>query len=440
MALSVLLLAGQAAAAFNISNTLGDGMVLQVRQAPCFGARALGKGGWGRGAAGAAQLLTPPCAQRAPQQAVVWGFGDAGASVTATFGGKALPAAKIGADGVWRVKLPATAATKTPATISFKGSDGSTASLKDVLFGDVILCSGQSNMQYTPHSMAGMNNLTAELAAADSYADSIRFFTVGQDTHCGDPKRGQTDCSQPFAELNDNITGGAGGPGGRPCRNGQSCRENWEPASSKALGGAWGNAGQGWNTFSAVCWLTGRDIHDALGGSVPIGLISSNWGGTPVQVRPGRPGSCRIVVQDPARMHSAPGSCRMHSVPSARLTHRVCPQVWQPLASVKDCNPKATVGGTLYNSMIAPYTVGPMALKGATWYQGESSELRPPCGHPCALARLSPTALCRRRRCRFLRLRLPLHDHTLARGLPGPGPVVRLRADRELRLLTPLRP
>ena len=78
------------------------------------------------------------------------------------------------------------------------------------------------------------------------------------------------------------------------------------------------------NTFSAVCWLTGRDIHDALGGEVPIGLISSNWGGTPVQV-------------------------------------------WQPLESVKDCNPKATVGGSLYNSMIAPYTVGPMALKGATW-------------------------------------------------------------------------
>ena len=51
--------------------------------------------------------------------------------------------------------------------------------------------------------------------------------------------------------------------------------------------------------------------------------------------------------------------------------------MWQPLASVKDCNPKATVGGTLYNSMIAPYTVGPMALKGATWYQGESSKLRP---------------------------------------------------------------
>lgn len=36
-------------------------------------------------------------------------------------------------------------------------------------------------------------------------------------------------------------------------------------------------------TFSAICYLTGRDIHDGLGGKVPIGLISSNWGGTPVE-------------------------------------------------------------------------------------------------------------------------------------------------------------
>jgi len=50
----------------------------------------------------------------------------------------------------------------------------------------------------------------------------------------------------------------------------------------------------------------------------PLGLISSNWGGTQVQL-------------------------------------------WQPNT------------GSLYNSMIAPFTVGPMALTGATWYQGESN-------------------------------------------------------------------
>jgi sialate O-acetylesterase len=294
MASTALLAALSAASAghFNLSNTLGDTMVLQ----------------------------------REPQQAVVWGFGDAGVSVTTTFMGKQLPAAKVDATGTWRVSLPATAASKVPTTITFAGSDGGSASLKDVLFGDVFLCSGQSNMQYTPHSMAGMNNLTAELAAADSYSDSVRFFTVGQDTHCGDPKKGGVDCTKPFAQLNANIPGGNNITGTRPCRSGQSCRETWEPASSRSLGGN----GSAWNTFSAVCWLTFRDVHDALGGDVPMGLISNNWGGTPVQV-------------------------------------------WMPLSATKECSPQATVGGTLYNSMVAPYTVGPMALKGATWYQGESN-------------------------------------------------------------------
>lgn len=294
MASTALLAALSAASAghFNLSNTLGDTMVLQ----------------------------------REPQQAVVWGFGDAGVSVTTTFMGKQLPAAKVDATGTWRVSLPATAASKVPTTITFAGSDGGSVSLKDVLFGDVFLCSGQSNMQYTPHSMAGMNNLTAELAAADSYSDSVRFFTVGQDTHCGDPKKGGVDCTKPFAQLNANIPGGNNITGTRPCRSGQSCRETWEPASSRSLGGN----GSAWNTFSAVCWLTFRDVHDALGGDVPMGLISNNWGGTPVQV-------------------------------------------WMPLSATKECSPQATVGGTLYNSMVAPYTVGPMALKGATWYQGESN-------------------------------------------------------------------
>eukprot|EP01052_Picozoa_sp_SAG31_P055459 SAG31_NODE_15324_length_760_cov_1.481089_1_plen_98_part_10 len=98
-------------------------------------------------------------------------------------------------------------------------------------------------MQYTPHSMAGMNNLTAELAAADAYTD-IRFFTVGQ----------KNQSKTPFSQL-------------------ASIEEPWETASAKSLGGT------AWDTFSGVCWLFGRDIYDALGGTVPIGLVSNNWGG-----------------------------------------------------------------------------------------------------------------------------------------------------------------
>ena len=109
-----------AAALFNISNTLGDSMVLQ----------------------------------RAPKAATVWGLGDAGVAVTATFRGKKLPPATVDFEGVWRVVLPPQPASKVGATITFEGSDGGSASLKDVLFGDVFLCGGQSNSGSLLHAAA----------------------------------------------------------------------------------------------------------------------------------------------------------------------------------------------------------------------------------------------------------------------------------------------
>jgi hypothetical protein len=203
------------------------------------------------------------------------------------------------------------------------------------------LLSGQSNMQYTPRSMAGMNNMSAELAAADGYGDTIRLFTAGMESVCGTPGSAsgralpRADCTKPWRELNPNISvtnwtqDGSeaqyinGSWMNETCGNGHACRQPWAQASSVALGA------QAWNTFSAVCWLFGRDVHDALGGKVPVGLISSNWGGTPVES-------------------------------------------WLPESAAKSCSRNAQ-GGSLYNTMIAPFTVGPMALNGFTWYQGESN-------------------------------------------------------------------
>ena len=84
-----------ASGAFQLSNTLGDGMVLQ----------------------------------RAPKAAVVFGLGTPGETVTTTFKGAALPAAVVGADGVWRQALPPTVASKDATTISFAGSSGGSAVL-----------------------------------------------------------------------------------------------------------------------------------------------------------------------------------------------------------------------------------------------------------------------------------------------------------------------
>ena len=47
-----------------------------------------------------------------------------------------------------------------------------------MLFGDVYLCGGQSNMQF---AMGAIENSTTEIAKADGFP-TVRLFTVGQDT------------------------------------------------------------------------------------------------------------------------------------------------------------------------------------------------------------------------------------------------------------------
>ena len=317
---------------------------------------------------------------------VVWGFGVVGTKITTQVGNKQTLSTTVGTDGIWRQKLPSMPATTTPTEILFSDGAGTTQTLHGVLFGDVYVCSGQSNMQYTPHSMAGMNNLTAELAAADAYSKTIKFFTVGMETACGTPPQ-RTDCSKPFLEL-------AHGPNIRsnnsaPCRGGSSCREGWEPASSTTLGGT------AWDHFSAVCFLTARDIHDALGGTVPLGLISTNWGGTPVQS-------------------------------------------WERNT------------GTLFNSMVAPFTVGPMALRGVTWYQGEmtadNSTLA--CSQLLTVTNHHHTHTYTRAHTRgsergasfVLFQRLSGHDQRLEGRLRRLRPVVRVCANRGMGLLETVRP
>eukprot|EP01045_Picozoa_sp_COSAG04_P019619 COSAG04_NODE_1923_length_5214_cov_2.101642_2_plen_479_part_00 len=86
--------------------------------------------------------------QRAPGTARVWGFAPAGTTVVVTFKGKNLTAT-ADSSKVWRQALPPQPASSVPTTITFASSDGGNASLRGVLFGDVHLCSGQSNSEST---------------------------------------------------------------------------------------------------------------------------------------------------------------------------------------------------------------------------------------------------------------------------------------------------
>ena len=142
-------------------------------------------------------------------------------------------------------------------------------------------------------SIPATTNASAEAENANNYPD-IRLFTVGQGTSSKTP-------------LNDLKT----------------IEQKWAVANATSVSG-----GGGFGYFSSVCWFFGKRIYDSLkasGSTTPLGLVSNNWGGTPVE-------------------------------------H------WADPAAFARCN-RTDTDSTLYNAMINPYVVGPMALKGMTWYQ-----------------------------------------------------------------------
>ncbi len=159
----------------------------------------------------------------------VWGSADPGETVTVTFKGQSK---SVTADhsGKWMVKLNPVKADAKNDVLKISGKNN--IELKDILVGDVWLASGQSNMGFT---MPETLNAEAELKAADYPA--IRFLPV----QCRWNNK-----------PTDEFTG------------------NWMIATPE-------NA----RVFSAIAFFFARDLHKKL--NVPIGIIQSAWGGTPVE-------------------------------------------------------------------------------------------------------------------------------------------------------------
>jgi sialate O-acetylesterase len=151
------------------------------------------------------------------------------------------PANQLG-ESIWSVTLdPVSDEGPFDIHVSQPLANGTlvTITLHDVLFGDVWICSGQSNMQLT---VSLIYNATEEVANAGNFP-KIRIFT-----------NLQVSSETPVEESLGIIL-------------------NWSVASSQTVGGP------DWQYISAVCWLYGRMIHQALGGR-PIGLIATSWSGT----------------------------------------------------------------------------------------------------------------------------------------------------------------
>lgn len=131
----------------------------------------------------------------------------------------------------WKVTLK-TGKAGGPYTLTVKGY--TTIVIKDVLLGEVWVCSGQSNMEWS--ARLGIDNAKQEVANANY--PNIRFFTVNHRT-----------ASSP----NFDVTG------------------NWSVCTPETM-----------IDFSAVAYFFAREVQKEL--QVPIGLVNASWGGTPAEV------------------------------------------------------------------------------------------------------------------------------------------------------------
>ncbi|KAJ8280938.1 hypothetical protein GJAV_G00061280 [Gymnothorax javanicus] len=114
--------------------------------------------------------------QKAPERAVLWGYGLNESKVVIFLVGEQGNGAEKSVavqNGIWRVTLPPMkAGGPYNITAVHQGDNSSQVTLIDVLFGDVWLCGGQSNMVYT---LSQVYNASEEQALASEYPH-VRIF------------------------------------------------------------------------------------------------------------------------------------------------------------------------------------------------------------------------------------------------------------------------
>jgi sialate O-acetylesterase len=158
----------------------------------------------------------------------IWGWADSGENIKLTFQNKTY-SARTNSRGEWSIDLPA---LQPGGPYEMTVGD---VTLRDVLVGDVWLCSGQSNME------------TYIYRVMDLYADDIRTFNYPNIRYFRVPTQ------YTFGERKDDLAGG-----------------EWVPAMADRIA-----------NFSALALFFAREAYDLYG--VPVGMINNAVGGSPIE-------------------------------------------------------------------------------------------------------------------------------------------------------------
>lgn len=162
----------------------------------------------------------------------LWGWTSPGAKVYITTGWNNLTDSTTATNGAtWKMKVM-TPAAGGPFSITIRSNE--TITLSDVMIGEVWICSGQSNMEWSYYS--GERDIRGEMATIKN--PNIRLFEVPKTTSL---------------HPQDNV------------------EAKWVVCDSNTIKG-----------FSAVGYFFGKRLTDSL--NVPVGLINASWGGTPAEV------------------------------------------------------------------------------------------------------------------------------------------------------------
>ncbi len=301
-------------------------------------------------------LFTDGAVLQRGQAVPVWGTARDGEKVTVELGNQKV--STTAANGTWSVSLKP---LKEGAPLTMKITGDNTVTVNNLLVGEVWVCSGQSNMEWT---FAKAHNAKEEGPKANY--PKIRMFTVTKKVSA----KPQTEAVGKWVECAPETVG----------------------------------------SFSAVGYFFARDLYKKLG--VPVGMIHTSWGGTPAQawtsfegfgsdpelkgyvdsVKASQANYDAVAAAYPAKLAEFQAKKKewdetvgkgfneqlkawTEATAAAKAAGQPLPP--KPVPSSPAPNPPAGPEGNqnsptaLYNGMVAP--IIPYGIKGAIWYQGESN-------------------------------------------------------------------